>query len=145
VASGFCQTQLLFFGFLDHKGSSRSEGLQQALHNGYTTVLYESPHRLEKLLLELDKEATEREIFLCKELTKKYQRYLRGTASEILKNLDGNFRGEWVVVIKASAAQNSSAVSENDILALDLPKKVQAKLISKITGENTKVIYQRLL
>ena len=145
VASGFCQTQLLFFGFLDHKGSSRSEGLQRALHNGYTTVLYESPHRLEKLLLELDKEASEREIFLCKELTKKYQRYLRGTASEILKDLDGNFRGEWVVVIKASAAQNSSAVSENDILALDLPKKVQAKLIAKITGENTKVIYQRLL
>ncbi|ADN09959.1 16S rRNA (cytidine(1402)-2'-O)-methyltransferase [Sulfurimonas autotrophica] len=145
VASGFCETQMLFFGFLDHKGSSRSEGLQRALHGGYTTVLYESPHRLEKLLLELDKEAPSREIFLAKELTKKYQRYLRGTADEILKSLDGNFRGEWVVVIKASAAQNSSAVSENDILELDLPKKVQAKLISKITGENIKVIYQRLL
>ncbi len=145
VASGFCETQMLFFGFLDHKGSSRSEGLQRALHSGYTTVLYESPHRLEKLLLELDKEAPSREIFLAKELTKKYQRYLRGTADEILKSLDGNFRGEWVVVIKASAAQNSSAVSENDILELDLPKKVQAKLINKITGENIKEIYQRLL
>jgi len=145
VASGFCETQMLFFGFLDHKGSSRSEGLQRALHSGYTTVLYESPHRLEKLLLELDKEAPSREIFLAKELTKKYQRYLRGTADEILKSLDGNFRGEWVVVIKASAAQNSSAVSENDILELNLPKKVQAKLINKITGENIKEIYQRLL
>jgi 16S rRNA (cytidine1402-2'-O)-methyltransferase len=145
VASGFCETQMLFLGFLDHKGSSRSEGLQRALHSGYTTVLYESPHRLEKLLLELDKEAGERELFLAKELTKKYQRYLRGTAAEILEALDGNYRGEWVVVIKASSAQNSSAVSENDILALDLPKKVQAKLIAKITGENTKVIYQRLL
>jgi 16S rRNA (cytidine1402-2'-O)-methyltransferase len=145
VASGFCETQMLFFGFLDHKGSSRSEGLQRALHSGYTTVLYESPHRLEKLLLELDKEAPSREIFLCKELTKKYQKYLRGTADEILKSLDGNFRGEWVVVIKASAAQNSSAISENDILELDLPKKTQAKLISKITGENTKEIYKKLL
>jgi len=145
VASGFCETQMLFFGFLDHKGSSRSEGLQRALHSGYTTVLYESPHRLEKLLLELHKEAPTREIFLAKELTKKYQRYLRGTANEILKSLEGNFRGEWVVVIKASAAQNSSAISENDILELDLPKKVQAKLINKITGENTKEIYQRLL
>ena len=145
VASGFCETQMLFFGFLDHKGSSRSEGLQRALHNGYTTVLYESPHRLEKLLLELNKEAPSREIFLAKELTKKYQRYLRGTAEEILKSLDGNFRGEWVVVIKASTAKNSSAVSENDILELDLPKKVQAKLINKITGENIKEIYQRLL
>ena len=144
VASGFCDTQMLFFGFLDHKGSSRSEGLQRALHSGYTTVLYESPHRLEKLLLELEKEAPNREIFLAKELTKKYQKYLRGTADTILQSLDGNFRGEWVVVIKASAEQKSSAVSENDILALDLPKKVQAKLINKITGEKTKEIYQRL-
>jgi 16S rRNA (cytidine1402-2'-O)-methyltransferase len=136
---------MLFFGFLDHKGSSRALGLRQALHNGYTTVLYESPHRLEKLLLELDKEAKTREIFLAKELTKKFQNYFRGTASEILKTLNGNFKGEWVVVIKASDAHASSAISENEILDLDLPKKVKAKLISKITGENTKVCYQRLL
>lgn len=145
VASGFIETRMLFFGFLDHKGSSRALGLRQALHNGYTTVLYESPHRLEKLLLELDKEAKTREIFLAKELTKKFQNYFRGTASEILKTLNGNFKGEWVVVIKASDAHASSAISENEILDLDLPKKVKAKLISKITGENTKVCYQRLL
>jgi len=145
VASGFCETQMLFFGFLDHKGSSRSAGLQGALHNGYATVLYESPHRLEKLLLELTKEAPSREIFLCKELTKKYQKYFRGTAQELLNKLNGNYKGEWVVVIQASSLHVSSAISENDILALDLPKKVQAKLISKITGENTKGIYQRLL
>jgi len=145
VASGFVETQMLFFGFLDHKGSSRSEGLQQALHNGFTTILYESPHRLEKLLLEVQVEEPERELFLAKELTKKYQKYFRGTASEALKELDGNFRGEWVVVIKASEAHASSAISQKDILALDLPKKVQAKLISKITGENTKACYRRLL
>ena len=145
VASGFVETQMLFFGFLDHKGTSRAEGLLQALHNGYTTILYESPHRLDKLLLEIDKEEPDRELFLAKELTKKYQKYLHGTAGEIFKNLDGNYRGEWVVVIKASTAQSTSAVSQNDILALDLPKKVQAKLICKITGENTKECYNRLL
>ncbi len=145
VASGFIETQMLFFGFLDHKGSSRSMGLQQALHNGFTTVLYESPHRLEKLLLEIEAEEPERELFLCKELTKKYQKYFRGTASEALTELNGNFRGEWVVVIRASKAHISSAISQKDVLELDLPKKVQAKLISKITGENTKACYQRLL
>ena len=145
VASGFVETQMLFFGFLDHKGTSRAEGLLQALHNGYTTILYESPHRLDKLLLEIEKEEPARELFLAKELTKKYQKYLHGTAGEIFKNLDGNYRGEWVVVIKASTAQSTSAVSQNDILALDLPKKVQAKLICKITGENTKECYNRLL
>lgn len=145
VASGFIQTKMLFVGFLDHKGDSRAAGLQEAMFNGYTTVLYESPHRLDKLLLEIDKVESERRIFLAKELTKKYQRFFHGTAKEIFDTLDGNYKGEWVVVIEAAAAQNSSAVTQNDILELDLPKKVQAKLISKITGENTKACYNRLL
>ena len=145
VASGFVATQMLFLGFLDHKGTSRSAGLQQALHNGFTTILYESPHRLEKLLLEIEKEEPQRELFLAKELTKKYQKYFRGIAREALLELSGNFRGEWVIVIEASSAHNSSAISQKDILELDLPKKVQAKLISKITGESTKACYQRLL
>ncbi|WP_295021950.1 16S rRNA (cytidine(1402)-2'-O)-methyltransferase [Sulfurimonas sp.] len=145
VASGFVETQMLFFGFLDHKGSSRAEGLQNALHNGYTTILYESPHRLEKLLLEIDKEEPQREIFLAKELTKKFQNYFHGTAKDIFEKLSGNYKGEWVVVLKASQVQASSAISQSDILELELPKKVQAKLISKITGENIKACYQRLL
>jgi len=145
VASGFIETQMLFFGFLDGKGSSRSTGLQEALHNGYTTILYESPHRLEKLLNEIDKEEPTRELFLAKELTKKYQKYFHGTASEILEKFDSSIRGEWVVVVKAGESHNGSAITQNDILALDLPKKVQAKLICKITGENTKECYQRLL
>ena len=145
VASGFVETQMLFFGFLDHKGASRSQQLQKALHNGYTTVLYESPHRLDKLLLEIAKEEPSRELFLAKELTKKYQRYVHGTADEIFKKLDGNYRGEWVVVIKAGKSYSSSAITQNDILALDLPLKAKAKLICKITGENTKECYQRLL
>jgi len=145
VASGFIETQMLFFGFLDHKGSSREQGLQQALHNGYTTVLYESPHRLQKLLLEIEVSEPQRELFLAKELTKKYQKYFRGTATQALAELKDNFRGEWVVVIRAGDTHTLSAISQNDILALDLPKKAQAKLISKITGENTKACYQRLL
>ena len=145
VASGFIETQMLFFGFLDHKGSSRSAGLQEALHNGYTTILYESPHRLEKLLLEIDKEEPARKLFLAKELTKKFQNYFHGTAKEIVQKLDKNYKGEWVVVIEAAQHQSTSAITQNDILALDLPKKTQAKLICKITGENTKECYNRLL
>jgi 16S rRNA (cytidine1402-2'-O)-methyltransferase len=84
-------------------------------------------------------------LFLAKELTKKYQRYLKGNATTLLESLAGNYKGEWVVVIEAAPKQNSSAISEKDILGLDLPKKVQAKLISKITGEKPKEVYQRLL
>jgi len=145
VASGFVETKMLFWGFLPHKGRDRAASLQGALYSGLTTLLYESPHRLEKLLLEIIEEDSKRNIFLAKELSKKFQNYFHGTAEEVLNSLNGNFRGEWVVVFEAAQAQNSSAISQNDILSLDLPKKVQAKLISKITGENIKSCYQRLL
>ncbi|WP_345992652.1 16S rRNA (cytidine(1402)-2'-O)-methyltransferase [Sulfurimonas sp. HSL-1716] len=144
AASGFNETSFLFFGFLPHKGADRDKALQKALYNGYTTILYESPHRLEKLLNELAKEVPQREIFLAKELTKKFQRYMRGTAGDMLKKLEGNFKGEWVVIVEAGEAVSSN-ISQNDILALDIPIKTASKLIAKITGENPKSCYNRLL
>ena len=145
VASGFVETKMLFWGFLPHKGKDREQSLSDALGSGYTTVLYESPHRLEKLLNELDALQGDEEIFLAKELTKKYQRYIHATPSKCLEMLQGNIRGEWVVVLKANKSQNSSAISQKDILELDLSLKIKAKLICKITGENTKRCYSRLL
>ena len=144
VASGFVKTQMLFYGFLPHKGSDRSSALQEALFNGYTTVLYESPHRLMKLLEALHVNAPKRQIFLAKELSKKYQRYYRATAQELIEQLDGTIKGEWVVVIEAGEVHRSS-ISEVDILAFDLPKKIASKLIAKITGENPKACYNRLI
>lgn len=144
VASGFIETKLLFWGFLPHKGSDRTASLNGALFSGFTTVLYESPHRLKKLLQEIVKEQPKRKLFLAKEISKKYQTYFSGTALELLDKINDNFRGEWVVVISQSERQNASAISENDILELDLPKKIQAKLICKITQENTKSCYERL-
>ncbi|MDD5052314.1 MAG: 16S rRNA (cytidine(1402)-2'-O)-methyltransferase [Sulfuricurvum sp.] len=144
VASGFIETKMLFLGFLPHKGNDRASALQEALFNGYTTVLYESPKRLDKLLAEISIAAPKREVFLAKELSKRYQKFYRGTASELISQMEKEIRGEWVVVIEASEAKGSS-LSEQDILSLDIPKKAASKLIAKITGENPKECYQRLL
>ncbi len=145
TASGFTQTQFLFFGFLPHKGSDRETALSKALFNGYVTVLYESPHRLQKLLKELQIKAPQRELFVAKELTKKFQRYFKGNADQILNQLkETGIKGEWVVVIQAGEGVNSN-LSVEDILSLDIPKKAASKLIAKITGENPKKCYQNLL
>lgn len=144
AASGFSGTKMLFYGFLPHKGSDRSSALLEALYSGFTTVLYESPHRLAKLLGEIADEAPERRLFAAKELTKMHQRYWHGTASELLGTAAERPKGEWVVVIEAGETRNTT-LSEQDILALDLPKKAAAKLIAKITGEHPKGCYQRLL
>lgn len=144
VASGFVETKMLFFGFLPHKGNDRSSALQEALFNGYTTILYESPKRLDKLLSEIAVAAPDRQIFLAKELTKRYQKFYRGIALELIPQMEKEIRGEWVVVIEASEGKSSS-LSEQDILALDIPKKAASKLIAKITGENPKECYTRLM
>ncbi|PHR56895.1 MAG: 16S rRNA (cytidine(1402)-2'-O)-methyltransferase [Arcobacter sp.] len=145
VASGFVNTQMLFFGFLPHKGKDRAQALQGALHNGFTTIVYEAPHRLDKLIKELASEVPDRRVFFAKELTKKYQNFFHGSAKEMIKQIPKeSIKGEWVVVIEAGAARQST-LSEKDILSLDMSKKTASKLISKITGENIKACYERLL
>ncbi|MDQ7047221.1 MAG: 16S rRNA (cytidine(1402)-2'-O)-methyltransferase [Sulfurovum sp.] len=102
AASGFKEGKFLFYAFLPHKGKERSAALAEAMSNGYNTVLYESPHRLEKLLEEILVLDESRELFLAKEISKKYQNYYRGTASKINKIFKTlTIRGEWVVVISA--------------------------------------------
>lgn len=145
AASGFIENSFIFLGFLPHKGHDRDVALQEALYNGYTTILYESPHRLLKLLEQLNAIEPKRVIFLAKELTKMYQKYYKDS-SENLYNLlkNENIKGEWVVVIEAKTSSKLTLTQE-DILALDLPKKQSAKLISRLTGESTKDCYDRLI
>ena len=65
-----------------------------------TLILYESPYRVEKLLKELAEVFPGREIVLARELTKKFEEYLRGTAGELLKAFGQRaLHGEFVVLI----------------------------------------------
>lgn len=144
VGSGFVTTSVLFLGFLPHKGEDRENALQEALFSGYTTLVYESPKRLRKLLSQIDAIAPTRRLSLAKELSKKYQHYYHGCAGELLEVLGESILGEWVVTIEASASRGGR-LSEADILALDIPKKSAAKLIAKLTGDHPKECYKRLL
>ncbi len=145
ASSGFCETQFLFYGFLPHKGKSRESALHEAMFNGYVTILYESPHRIVKLIEQICNIDSKRELFLIKEATKLHQMHLKGTAQEILEKIKiQNIKGEWVIVIN-SDKKELGAISVEDIVKLDLPKKQAAKLIAKITGKPPKQCYQELL
>ncbi|MDH5465761.1 MAG: 16S rRNA (cytidine(1402)-2'-O)-methyltransferase [Thiovulaceae bacterium] len=146
VASGFINTEFLFAAFLAHKGSARSTKLDELLYSGYTVVLYESPHRLLKLLQELNDKEPHRRIYLAKEISKKFETRYRDESSvlyEILKN--ENIRGEWVVVIEAGEKQNLLTLSQADVLKLKLPLKDKAKLLASFTQDSSKSWYQKLL
>jgi len=144
AASGFEEGKFLFYAFLPHKGKERSTALSEAMNNGYNTILYEAPHRLEKLLDEITALDEERELFLAKEISKKYQRYYRGSARMLKEQLRENtIRGEWVVVIKAKKDLHRSLCFD-DVMMLDLPPKVKAKLLALLSDSSVKEWYERL-
>jgi len=145
AASGFDSGKFIFFAFLPHKGAERTSALNAVLNHAYDTVLYESPHRLEKLLSQINNLSPERELFLAKEISKKYQKYYRGRVSEILQSLqETNIRGEWVVVVKAKT-QKEPSLSQSEIMTLDIPPKIKAKLLSRLGTKSTKEWYNELL
>jgi len=145
AASGFEDGSFLFFGFLPHKGSERSRRVNEALNTGYNTILYESPHRLLKLLEEISIADSGRVLFLAKELTKKFQTYYKSSAKEMFELFSReNIRGEWVVVIEAKKSERKALYIE-DIISMDLPPKPKAKLLSTLTNESTKSWYERLI
>ncbi len=145
ASSGFQSGKFLFWGFLPHKGKERSSELIKVMNSSVDIVLYEAPHRLEKLILEIASIDENREIFLAKEISKKFQKYYKAVAKEIRDNFkDINSKGEWVVIIKATN-KDKKALYLEDILNLDMPPKIKSKLLSKITNKTTKECYQELI
>ena len=193
-ASGF-EGGFRFEGFLPPKGQKREERLKELLKEPVPVVLYEAPHRLNRLLEELGRLASGRPLFLAKELTKKFESYIFGRAGEIEIE---NPKGEWVVIIgpsspnfpigeflkgresihsgnsgmdqadsnqigRAPSTTNQSTVDQSEVekisstktalpekieleleqfLALPIPPKQKAKLLSSLTGLPVKQVYK---
>src|SRR6266496_2525866 len=85
TASGLPTEEFHFVGFLPHKSGQRLRKLEGLTEVSGTIVLYESPYRIEKLLGELKEVVPERQVVLARELTKKFEEFLRGTAAELLE------------------------------------------------------------
>jgi 16S rRNA (cytidine1402-2'-O)-methyltransferase len=100
TASGLPTEEFHFIGFLPHKSGQRRKRLEQLKGYGGTLVLYESPYRIEKLLGELNDLFAGRQVVLAREMTKKFEEYLRGTPAELLAVLkQRSLKGEFVVLV----------------------------------------------
>ena len=83
IHSGYSTKRFVFWGFLSRKKKERAEELRALAAEQKTVVLYEAPHRLLKTLRELANVLGEREIAVCRELTKKFEEVRRGSAGEM--------------------------------------------------------------
>jgi 16S rRNA (cytidine1402-2'-O)-methyltransferase len=97
--------RFLFLGFLPHK-KGRQTMLKEIGASVYPVIVYESKHRIVKLLEELEKFNEHQELYqvtVCRELTKMFESIYEGGAAEILAELQkdaNNLKGEFVVIIK---------------------------------------------
>ena len=100
TASGLPTEEFHFIGFLPHKSGQRRNKLESLKETSGTLVLYESPYRIEKLLGELKEVFPERQIVLARELTKKFEEFLRGKPAELLELAKKrSLKGEFVVLV----------------------------------------------
>jgi 16S rRNA (cytidine1402-2'-O)-methyltransferase len=115
--AGLPVRRFVFEGFLPRGGGDRSRALQRIAHSEVTVVLFESPHRIHATLEDLERElGGERQIALCRELTKMHEQTIRGTVSEVRGELSNPARGEITVVIEGKAAD--AAIEDVDLDAL---------------------------
>jgi 16S rRNA (cytidine1402-2'-O)-methyltransferase len=100
TASGLPTEEFHFIGFLPHKSGQRRNKLESLKSFDGTLVLYESPYRIEKLLGELLEIFPNRSVVLARELTKKFEEFVRGKPADLLDALrKRSVKGEFVVLV----------------------------------------------
>lgn len=99
--AGLASDSFTFLGFLPHK-KGRQTALKSIAASLYPVIIYESPHRILKLLTELSEVKSQR-VTVGRELTKMFEEVLIGEPLEIAKRLEkqGGVRGEFVVLIES--------------------------------------------
>ena len=105
IASGISPQPFSFYGFLSRKKSELSEELEALKDKTEDMIFYESPYRVLQLLKTLVIVFGEkRRVVLAREVTKRYEEFIRGTAKEVSEWADETeLRGEFVVIVEGNA------------------------------------------
>ena len=114
--SGLPTRRFAFEGFLPRSGVQRTERMTAVRDERRTTVLYESPHRLQRTLDDLLAACgPERRVVVTRELTKLHEEIVRGTLGDVVTLLaESEPRGEYVIVV--DAAPEPTAATDDDIV-----------------------------
>ena len=105
VGSGFSTEKFFFGGFLPSKSGGRERELRMAATRDETTIFFESPYRLTKTLTAAVELLQGRQLCVARELTKKFEEFRRGTATDLLAYYESHLpKGEIVVLIQKATA-----------------------------------------
>lgn len=128
IASGLAPQPFMFYGFLPRKPKEQLHELDLLKTHQETMIFYEAPHRLAKTLQSVEKVfGAERQVVLARELTKRYEEFLRGTVAELVAWTTSNeVRGEFVVIVSGNdqAIETSDADPLAELSAVDAVKEL---------------------
>ena len=128
VAAGIDAQTFTFLGFLPRRGPERAALLDEVAASPRATVLYESPNRLNRLLLDLAETAgADRQVAVGRELTKLHEEVYRGTAAEAAAQFAGEVLGEVVVVVAARPTEAAAEAAVDALAAESLARALFAQ------------------
>ncbi|KGG10550.1 rRNA small subunit methyltransferase I [Prochlorococcus marinus str. MIT 9401] len=150
ISSGMPSSSFIFEGFLPKKKCEREKILFEISKNDKTTILFESPHRLKKLLRELSEYCGgEREIEIFRELTKKFEEHIGNNIKSVISFFEKEeVKGEITIVIKGITKKKGLDFCESDLknelkelINAGLSLSSASKYLAKKTGLKKSVIY----
>lgn len=159
--SGLPCDRFVFEGFLPSRAAERKKRLETLRHEEKTLVFYEAPHRLVKVLKDMQEVLGDRKAALCRELTKLYEEIITESLSAMVVRLEGkSIKGEITLVVagaspKTSRAEKMSQAGQLDEKFLEealqlkmtegLDKKDAIKAVAKETGASRNAVYAAAL
>jgi len=114
VASGLVTQPFLFYGFLPLTDKDFTQTVNQLKAYPYTLIFYEAPHRIQKTIARLLPLLGDRQAVIAREITKKFEEFLRGRLSE-LGDIEDELKGEIVLVIEGKAEEKAEVVDLTEI------------------------------
>ena len=153
--SGLATNSFQFDGFVPAKTLSKKAYFESILFQERSVVLFESKHRILESLISLSEILQrDREVFIAKEITKKFECYFKGSAIKCLDWLraDSNhIKGEFVIIIAGCDAsvleekRNSAGMRILDILKDRVSSRDAVRIASEISGAKKNVLYEKAI
>lgn len=125
IASGLAPQPFYFYGFLNRNKKERRQQLEKLKNREETILFYEAPHRLKETLKDMELVLGNRKLVLARELTKKFEEFLRGTIEEaIVWTNENEIRGEFCVVLEGNAEPEEEDTNSNYWMEMTLEDHV---------------------
>jgi 16S rRNA (cytidine1402-2'-O)-methyltransferase len=145
VASGLAAGRYAFVGFLPRKVGELEALWREIAGWAWPVVAFESPHRLHASLLSLAAFEPERELAVCRELTKRFEEVVRGSAVEVAGRFAEPPKGEVTLVLGPGSAVSDSGEARaavRDLVTAGTPRRVAVEVVARLTDLSRNELYR---